>query len=410
MGVVHPIIDPLVDSLRGSFLGGGGSGWNIGALSPLIWTQASRGITIGQEATSAGLDVWTVNAMTRTSLGGGIYRFATDGTNALHRIFRVPLSAFAATMPAVYSILAKKEAGSQTNRIRLQTQSSLLSVNLDTGVADGAAFLESFSALPVGDGWFLITMRATTGATNVSAWAIQFYDPTNTLLTWNSAGIDSRILLQQPMYLQQSILQWADPRNPTIFWNQATVAAQPHYWVDSRGPSVVFNAAHYMSANALAASFQGDDQPISFAVAADNVGVGAATTVPIAVTRSVVGDYHALRWPVGAVQAVQGGRRDSVLAFLNSPTVPNPHEPKGAVIDMYDGANRNILAANRVEVGAVVALGATVFDRFTIGAFVTGSITNQWIGRMREVAAAPAAWNTTQRVRAHKYLTSRYGY
>lgn len=388
-----------------------GKGSGLGALNPLIWTKVNSGVTIGTEATLSPLSAaWSIQGLVKEDLGGGVYKHTVDTTNTLHRTYRVPTNAFSTNMPAAFTVYAKKDTDSQCNRIRINNTGSQISLNLDTGLADRAVEIESSTVTNLGSGWWKLDVKALQGAMGGSAWILNVYDPTNTLLTWDATGVDARILLKDVTYSQKSIATWADPRNPSIYWEQATVAAQPHLWEDSRGPCIFFKGAHYMTANGLASLFQGDDKPISFAVAADNVLAGALGTVVISLARTTVGDFHVLRWPNATTNALLPGRRDSDLVIVNLPVIAMPHEPQGAAIDVYDGTNRYLLACDRAEVMSAITSGATVFNTFSIGALIGGTVTNHWLGRVREIAATPGIWSQSQRAHAHNYLTSRYGY
>lgn len=398
----------------------GAGKWSLDALSPLIWTDAAHGVTIGGRGTlvaDAGTYIpfgatpvptgpdWTLTAVAG---GPGPHYVAATGTSLVASYEEITTLVRPGTAAWFYLACGINAGGffnGQTGAV---------------GSSFGANYLSHQTTTIPGSPYLKLSLRCIHTAGNTERFGISDADGST---TWTATGAENILFRPISSYgldpatfpdpvLQQRVTTWNDIRGNGLFWTQSNTSVQPIFWPYDNGPALVLGyVTSWMHADSLAANFSGNSIPAAMAAAVDH----AAGTTPRrlwSLGNSVTIASHALRLPNSGTVYAQGARTDDALVSIILPTL-NGAQSQGAVVDVYDGAARSLLWTGIPEVSAAVVLGATTLDRFTIGASRGATVTNVFRGHIREIAmsaGASALWTPGQRAIANQFLSSKYGY
>jgi hypothetical protein len=401
----------------GTFEAVGGT-WTLGDLSPVLWTRADTGVTIGDTGTiNAALAAWT-EAGAGVSASGDDFILTADAGNSTHHLAISAATSLVSggpcevTFDAVAGTAGWMSLGVGAN--------SIAWFNLTTGArgtGSGTAYLDH-TITALGAGRYRCAIRGTFTVYDTLRVGLGTADNTP---TWDAAGTETITVRPVPSFslggasiiIQQCVAEWADVRANGNLWAQSThPGRQPVYWVDAVGPSLVFPAYPWMQADSLASARDGENIPFWFAAAIDSMaGITGRTLYAYGCTLHA--RSQGLAVPSSETVAALAYRYVDAGTGKSVPQVTASPKASGAIVSSFDGTTGSLLYGDSALVTANSAIaGDATTDRLTLGALRLNSGAFQLFkGVVREVAIHPTAYlSAANLAAAHAQLTAMYGY
>jgi hypothetical protein len=377
--------------------------------------MSNKGITIGDQGTiAANLVAWVNDGAVPVAAGSDFTLTASAG-NVVHRI-----ATGGATMTRGPSEVTVEGVAGTAGWISIGLgANSLAWFDLATGVVGtggGTAYL-AHTITALGAGRYRCVLQATFTAGDTARIGIGTADNTP---VWNAAGTETITVRAVPSFglggasiiIQRCVSQWADVRSNGNLWAQVTSGIQPIYWIDAKGPCLVFQPFGWLQADSLAAARNGTNIPFWFAAAVDSMtGTTARSLYSFGCTLHA--RDHRLDVPESAIIAADAWRYNDAGTGKDVPKVTAAPLAEGAIVSSFDGTTGSLHygSAALVTANSAIAGGATT-DRLTLGALRRNAGAIQLFqGRVREVAIHPTSYLSAADITlAHDSLTNKWGY
>jgi hypothetical protein len=387
-----------------------GGTWTLGDLSPVLWTIAGEGETVGAEATIPAVADWTFLTTTRGTSGGWTTITNTGGVGAATHYAKTNLTG-SLTSPAIYVLdLARGTLppGATVNTVRIRgvhgggASDLQVDVNLDAGTLSGSEFADAtIAALGANaDAGYRVTITNTAHNAFEEIIVALLSGGTDTYADTDGVGVFR--IAEENDCEQTRAAEVVDCRGGDYddAWAQATEAAQPLIWEDSRGPGLDFIGAQCMSCHDLGDVGSG---ACTVAMALETLSVGAevgvfafvnaSTGVTLRVDRAVAGGLNWERY-----------RDDWGHAVIQCAS-PSPFV--GSLVVRYTG-NALRLLANGTALDDAAQTGALTTDRLWLGSY--SGAAGYLLARVREIAIWDRAISDAEAAAVDITLRTAWGY
>lgn len=396
-------------SSPGVFSAVGGT-WTLGDLSPVLWTRAGTGYTVGAEATIPAVTDWITGGVALGTSGG--WRTVTNsGTGATTRYIKTNLTG-SLTAPARYILDLCRGApppGETVNKVRIQglhAGSDLqVDVDLDAGTLSGSEFdgatIAALGANADAGYRVTITNTAHTDAEEIIA-GLLLGDST----TYADDGhVGYFKIVEENDCEQTRAAAWADAGEGEEEWAQTTEANQPLIWTDSRGPCLLCVGAQSMSCQALGAvAGGGTATPVTVAMAFEKDATDA-TQCPWTFGNSGTAAKFMLVYRNATPRFTLDRISDSSGAVAATSATSLPFA--GTVIGRYTGTNV-LLRVSGSDVAPVAQTANLTTDRLWLASY-DGSVL-RLTGRIREWAVWDRSLSDAEAAAVDFHLTQSWGY
>jgi hypothetical protein len=374
-----------------------GATWTIGDLSPVLWTVADEGITLGAEATIGAVSTWATAAVHRGTDGDWVT--VTDNANPnpyAHGIYTAPTDAVVGPLGVDLELRRGSPVpGSTLNRVKiwpLYAAGEAL-VSLDDGTVTGTYDYAEITPLgETADAGYRVEIGFAAFNGSLETAHVSLVDDAGSVIYTDATGAGYFRIKDAAGVWQQRVASWADCRGGEYAdeWAQATEAEQPILWRDSVGSCLAFGGAQRMTCEALADAIDGTSQPAAIVAALRMV---TANRYAVAWRNSVSGhclamgadsnqDLHILRWNGDSADAILAGS----LPFA------------GSVVARYTGAATAIRASGSAGTPANQT-GAAAYDTLTLGC-ITPTGGSPMVGRVYALALFDAGLSDAEAVAA----------
>lgn len=210
---------------------------------------------------------------------------------------------------------------------------------------------------------------------------------------------------------QRSIASTPNLLNPgTYDLVNATKASQPVLGATAWGgvlPAGVFSAANLLTANALAAPLTGTDIPWAALATAEQIDTATNYNTILSLGNSATGqplDQFRMSNILNCFQTLRRNTLGTVTRDHRSVAVPAA--ARYALANTFDGAHGRHFVNGTLDAGSPFAtsVGASAYDRFTVGALGTTAYAGHFNGHMREIVIVKAAITDAQAAAASRIL------